>query len=98
MAKFLASLREAVRTALARERLPELPPRPEAAGRPSVARLLLGREELPALPPRPEAERGRSLAAALFAVEPLPHEPPRAPRRRSAWLSWLFEPERIDRG
>jgi len=98
VARILASIQEAVRTALARERLAELPRREGAAPQPSLGRLLFGREELPEAPPRAGEHARRSLRRALFAVEPLPRAGPRVAPRRSRWLSWLFAPERIDSG
>lgn len=53
-------------------------------------------EPLPLEPAARERER-RSLLAMVFAPEPLAMDP-ELPRRRARWLSWLFLPERVDRG
>ena len=53
-------------------------------------------EALPREQPSPGPSR-RSLLAVVFAPERLPVDP-ELPRRSSRWLSWLFLPERIDRG
>jgi hypothetical protein len=53
-------------------------------------------ETLPMEQPSPARTR-RSLLAVVFSPEQLPMDP-ELPRRGSRWLSWLFVPERIDRG
>ncbi|HEX7488612.1 MAG TPA: hypothetical protein VF341_06890 [Anaeromyxobacteraceae bacterium] len=53
-------------------------------------------ETLPLEQPSPARSR-RSLLAVVFSAEQLPMDP-EPPRRGSRWLSWLFVPERIDRG
>lgn len=60
-------------------------------------REVLARETLPPPPPGPERPERRGLASLLFSVEPLPLEPV-VERRRAPWLSWLFLPERLERG
>ena len=86
-----------LRAALARESLPEPPPRVPAPRHTSRLRLLLAPEPLPAAPPREaRASRDRpSLAALLFARDVLPLDPER-PRRHRNWIAFLFAPERLD--
>jgi hypothetical protein len=59
-------------------------------------RTVFAAETLPMEQPSPARGR-RSLLAVVFSPEQLPMDP-ELPRRGSRWLSWLFVPERIDRG
>jgi hypothetical protein len=95
----LSEVVRSLRGVLAREALPPPPPRAPAAaeGSPGLLRRLLAPERLP-LDPEPPRPAGRSLLTTVFAPEALPVDPAApAALARTAWLRWLFAPERLDR-
>lgn len=94
----LATVMNALRLALQRERLPPAPVTDGEASRPpgpSTLQLIFGRESLPVEPER-VAPPSRSLLGLVFRPEPLPLEPPAPPRPRQHWLAWLTKPEQLD--
>jgi hypothetical protein len=91
----LAAWLDALRAAVALERLPLAPAAAPRKRGPSLLALLLVPEELPSDPESPRREVQGALRL-LLAPEPLPLDPPGPPRRRGRWLGWLFAPERLD--
>jgi hypothetical protein len=101
MGRRVAAFTDALRAALARERLPPEPPAETGSATPGRARRplrgLLAPEPLPLEPTRAPPARGRGLASLLFAHEPLPSEPSPPRPRRGRWLAWLLAPEPLGR-